>query len=114
MSTNHAAASRFVTTAFLCLVAVTGTKVVLDRIDPPAAAAQGSSSRVERAPAGARVPVVDEYYPVKSDWIGPDRSIQTIKHGPTGSCYILVYPSGETLVPVEKDRCAVAAAPVER
>jgi hypothetical protein len=100
--------------AFLCLVAVHVIIAVLERTGSPAAAAQGSSSRVERAPAAARAPVVDEYYPVKSDWIGPDRSIHTIKHGPTGSCYIVLYPSGEALVPVEKDRCASVAVPVEK
>jgi hypothetical protein len=51
---------------------------------------------------------------VKSDWIGPDRSIHTIKHGATGSCYILVYPSGQTLQPVEKDRCSAPAAALEK
>jgi hypothetical protein len=51
---------------------------------------------------------------VKTDWIGSDRSIHTTKHGPSGSCYILVYPSGETLQPVDKDRCATVAAGVEK
>src|SRR5262245_40493197 len=113
MSINQTAASRFVMKAFLCLVAVAVMKVALERSAPPAAA-QGTAGRVERAPAQARAPVVDEYYPVKTDWIGPDRSIQTIKHGPTGSCYILVYPSGETLQPVDKDRCTSVAGPVEK
>ena len=108
------AASGFVMKAFLCLVAVSVLNVALGRIGPAADAGQKTSSRVERPPAAARVPVVDEYYPVKSDWIGPDRSIHTIKHGPTGSCYIVLYPSGEALVPVEKDRCAPVSVPVEK
>ena len=114
MSANPAAAARFVMKAFLVLVAVNVIIAVMERNDRPIAAAQGTASRVERAPAQPRVPVADEYYPVKTDWVGPDRSIHTIKHGPTGSCYILVYPSGESLMPVEKDRCAAAAAPVEK
>jgi hypothetical protein len=98
--------------ACLVMVAVTVIIALTERHDGPIAAAQGTASSVERAPAQARVPAVDEYYPVKTDWVGPDRSIRTIKHGPTGSCYILVYPSGDTLMPVEKERCA--AAPVEK
>ena len=71
-------------------------------------------TKVAAAQAGngtqARPPLVDEYYPVKSDWIGSDRSILTIKHLPTASCYILLYPSGDALMPVEKEHCAVSGA----
>ena len=77
------------------------------------AAAQGRSAAQGRNGAGAGVPIVDEYYPVKSDWIGDDRSIMTIRHIPTGSCYVLVHPSGDALLPVEQERCAFSAA-VER
>lgn len=63
--------------------------------------------------AQPRAPIVDEYYPVKQDWIGNDRSIVTIRHTPTGSCYILVYPSGQELMPVEARRCTLSR-PVER
>ena len=69
-------------------------------------AAQGSGT------TAARLPVVDEYYPVKHDAIATDRSILTIKHQPTGSCYILLYPAGDELMPVEKERCA--SPPAER
>jgi len=114
MSINQTAASRFVVRALLVVVVLNVIIAVMKRTDRPMAAAQGTTSRVERAPAQARVPIADEYYPVKTDWIAPDRSIHTIKHGPTGSCYILVYPSGEALMPVDKDRCTAPAAPVEK
>ena len=69
-------------------------------------AAQATSS------GPARLPLVDEYYPVKNDWISTDRSILTIKHQPTGSCYILLHPAGDQLMPVDKERCN--PAPAER
>ena len=107
-------ASRLVCGALLGGVAVGALVAATERTQAGAVAEQGSASRVERAPAQARVPVADEYYPVKTDWISPDRSIHTIRHGPTGSCYILVYPSGESLMPVEKDRCTSVPGPVEK
>ena len=67
-------------------------------------AAQGTN----RAPA--RLPTADEYYPVKTDFITTDRSILTIKHQPTSACYILIYPAGDVLMPVEKERCDAPAA----
>ena len=63
--------------------------------------------------AQPRPPLVDEYYPVKHDWVGNDRAVITIKHRPTASCYVLVYPSGEQLMAVDADRCGTAR-PVER
>ena len=88
-------------------VAVVAVIGAVQHYGAPASAAQSPAN-------GARVPVADEYYLVKTDWIGRDRSIHTIKHGATGSCYILVYPSGQTLQPVEKDRCSAPAAALEK
>ena len=62
--------------------------------------------------APARLPRVDEYFPVKTDYITTDRSILTIRHQPTSTCYILLYPAGDVLIPVEKERCE--APPAER
>jgi len=66
-----------------------------------------AAQTANRAP---QLPVVDEYYPVKNDWIAQDRSLLTIRHQPTGSCYILLYPAGDVLTPVDKEQCAAPAA----
>ena len=91
--------------AVLGAFAVTAA-VAVRRFQGDVVAAQGSS--------GTSPLKVDEYYPVKIDWISSDRSIRTIKHRPTGSCYILVYPTGDSLVPVEKERCATTSAAIEK
>jgi hypothetical protein len=99
---HQTAAMRFVSRTLAVLVAAIAITAVLhDHISDVAVAQTGKTS--------APIPMADEYYAVKTDWIRSDRSILTIKHGPSGSCYILLYPSGETLMPVETDRCASAA-----
>lgn len=99
--------SRFVAATVLRAMTAVAFIDFSHRHDVDVVAAQGSS--------GGAAPVlkVDEYYPVKTDWIGSDRSIRTINHRPTGSCYLLVFPSGDSLLPVEKERCATTSA-VER
>ena len=106
MNLHQTAASRFgVGLAVLSVMAIAflaGSHFHEERL-----AAQGAPGTTP-----ARLPVVDEYYPVKHDAIATDRSILTIKHQPTGSCYILLYPAGDALMPVEKERCA--PPPAER
>ena len=66
-----------------------------------------AAQTANRAP---QLPVVDEYYPVKNDWIAQDRSLLTIKHQPTGLCYVLLYPAGNMLMPVDKEQCVTPPA----
>ena len=99
---HQTAATRFVTRTLAVSVAAIAVTVVLHDRGPGVAVAQKGNT-------SARIPLADEYYAVKTDWIRSDRSILTVKHAPSGSCYILLYPSGEALMPVENDRCASAA-----
>ena len=105
MKLNRSVALRFgvgVAVVSASLVAFTGGSVFHEA----RLGAQGTSQ------APARLPRVDEYFPVKTDYITTDRSILTIRHQPTSTCYILLYPAGDVLMPVEKERCE--APPAER
>lgn len=104
MKLNQTAALRFGVGASVLSAAV--AFVAGSRVYEAKLAAQGPGA------TASRLPIVDEYYPVKHDAIATDRSILTIKHQPTGACYILLYPAGESLLPVEKERCA--PPPAER
>ena len=99
---HQTAAARFVTRTLVLSVAAIAVTTVLHDRGPGVAVAQTRNT-------SARIPLADEYHAVKTDWIRSDRSILTVRHAPSGSCYLLLYPSGEALMPVEKDRCASAA-----